>query len=76
MQLIGIVLLLLVGLSGSGGIIGKKCAWDNRHYYGFENLVRDPSSTFSWINSCLCFYPKGDLRLLRSSNYGHAQEYK
>jgi hypothetical protein len=27
MQLIGIILLYLVGLSGSEDIIGKKCAW-------------------------------------------------
>jgi hypothetical protein len=27
MQLIGIVLLLLVGLSGSKDVLGKKCAW-------------------------------------------------
>ncbi|MGD8996129.1 MAG: hypothetical protein PVH34_12990, partial [Syntrophobacterales bacterium] len=44
-QRIGIVLLLLAGLSSSGGIIGKKCAWDSRHCYGFENLLGDQSST-------------------------------
>ena len=27
MQLVGIVLLYLVGLSGSEDILGKKCAW-------------------------------------------------
>jgi len=36
MQLIGIVLLYLVGLSGSEGIIGKKCAWLLLLVYDYE----------------------------------------
>ena len=76
MKLIGIVLLLLVGLSGSKDVLGKKRAQPNRDCYGFENLGRDRSSTFSGINICLCFDPKGDLRLLRSSSYGRARGYR
>jgi hypothetical protein len=49
MQLIGIVLLLLVGLSGSKDVLGKKRAWDNRHCNGLEDLVRDQSSTFRQV---------------------------
>ncbi len=46
MQLIGIVLLLLGGLSGSKDVLGKKRAWDNKHCNSSENSGRDQSSTF------------------------------